>query len=1035
MNAVPDLSGLPFPVAYPLYWAHDPAGSLGVPERRANAIFSCYQAMRLATLLMLSDYLDVKETDPELASRIRGLRVPHWQEWTLLADELARFWSSDDRRPRPRFRKVVEGWVSVSRVKRSKRGKTPPLDATWQALIDHFPGVGGKAQAGNANEAVWELRNRRAHREGVITPDTIREQRDELDRLVPLVHTIIMSLFGTPEFELLRSVSAADGGVNVIRLCGPHPDLQFAAEEVEPAWVDALAATLVAARFPEEVIPVYPLLIPTDDPDSRASIGLLDPAVMIDGVTDGKLTVLGVLSGATLQGPHLQATLAALRRKQADLFVERRSASPWTLAPWARMTTIQALEDLAGRKYFPAFYLARPDVDGAVDRYESLSGRALLLLGEAGSGKSSLIARLADRLTGGQETGEHSAASLVAERGDETEDLVVFLAGRADYGGSASASADRLLVDAMARKLGVREGDFANLGDLVLHLGQEGRSDTVHARRFWLLLDGVNEADRFVDLVRALDVFLPVLGQAPRVRLVVSMRSGAFHSLSARDATLGAHSSSVFANADRFVGFPDARGQEQPWLEIRPFHMGDEGPRAYELRREKLPGRAANIPYELLSRPLKELMLTPLYLHLFHETFADRVDVPGDLDDGQLLDAYLDRLASSPQDGIAGADTWLDRLASVMVGQRRAFLPITEADAWTEEWRKANGYSSLQATTKLDPVEELVAASVLLRPAESGSGLSRELAGYQFTQQKLAERLLLRHLDRKLHDAGRSVPTRADLVHWIEVTAAEPPFAELTGALAEWVVRLTRSNVPDVPARLDALLEIDNDVVRSRLMGPLITASAAAAPDAATAILVHLAKTAAGRPDGRARFLLTASRAVERLMVTTPLAASERALHAFVLFCNSLSARDPGDLKASGDLLVSLTILGNMQVAQGDPAGALKSFRDSLAIAERLAKAEPKLTPSPGWLHVRDPWWSLIRTGHVRITQGGYLWEGLVIHANLASAFLQLGDRAAAMTEQRKGREIVDELVRLTPHFERWKRKLAWFDGHIARRE
>src|SRR5438874_914925 len=85
------------------------------------------------------------------------------------------------------------------------------------------------------------------------------------------------------------SVTTANGGVNIIRLCGPHPDLKFTAEEVEPAWVDALAPTRVAARFPEDaVIPVYPLLIPTDEPDSRTSIGLLDQAVMIDGVTDGK---------------------------------------------------------------------------------------------------------------------------------------------------------------------------------------------------------------------------------------------------------------------------------------------------------------------------------------------------------------------------------------------------------------------------------------------------------------------------------------------------------------------------------------------------------------------------------------------------------------------------------------------------------------------------------------------------------------------------------------------------------------------------
>jgi hypothetical protein len=733
---------------------------------------------------------------------------------------------------------------------------------------------------------------------------------------------------------------------------------------------------------------------------------------MIDGVTDGKLTVMGVQWGATLKGPHLQATLGALRRKQADLFVDRRGASPWTLAPWARMTAAQTLDDLTGTKYFPDFYLARPDVDGAVDRYEAESGRALLLLGEAGSGKSSLIARLADRLVGGRDSREQSAASaasLIAEDAEEGEDLVAFLAGRADYGGTAAASADRLLVDAVARKLGVREGEFANLGDLVFHLEQEGKSDTASERCFWLLLDGINEADRFVDLVRALDAFLPVLSQAPRLRLVVSMRSGAFYALAAHDATIGTHGTPGFHNVNRFLKFPDARGEERPWLEVRPFRLSDEGPRAYELRREKLPGRAANIPYDLLSPPLKQLLLTPLYLHLFHETFAGRADAPGDLDEGQLLDAYLQGLALAKDSShfTEGDKDWLDRLAETMMARRRAFLPIEEAQEWAQKWRDDIGFKSLQAVTKLDPVEELVAATVLLRPAESGSGLQRELVGYQFTQQKLAERLLLRHLDKGLRADGRSLPTRADLMRWSAVAAAEPPFAELAGALAEWVARLMRSNAAEAPETLDVLLEIENDEVRKRLMGSLIAASAQTMPHAATATLDHLAKTAAGRSDGRARFFLTAWDAVARLTDMAPLSVSLRAWLAFVLFCDLLGAGDPDNPERQRDLSLCYNRVGDVQVAQGDLAGALKSYRDSLAIAERLARSDP---------------------GHA-----GWQRDLSVSHAKLASVHRRLGETNAARSELRKGQEIMARLVQFAPDFVEWKRDLAWFDGEIVR--
>ena len=43
-----------FPVACPLHRARDLDGRLGGTERRDNAIFACYQAMRLAALLMLA---------------------------------------------------------------------------------------------------------------------------------------------------------------------------------------------------------------------------------------------------------------------------------------------------------------------------------------------------------------------------------------------------------------------------------------------------------------------------------------------------------------------------------------------------------------------------------------------------------------------------------------------------------------------------------------------------------------------------------------------------------------------------------------------------------------------------------------------------------------------------------------------------------------------------------------------------------------------------------------------------------------------
>ena len=59
-----------------------------------------------------------------------------------------------------------------------------------------------------------------------------------------------------------------------------------------------------------------------------------------------------------------------------------------------------------------------------------------------------------------------------------------------------------------------------------------------------------------------------------------------------------------------------------------------------------------------------------------------------------------------------------------------------------------------------------------------------------------------------------------------------------------------------------------------------------------------------------------------------------------------LAKSDPSNAGWQRDLSVSYINVGDVQKAQGDLAGALKSYRDNLAIAERLAKSDPT---NAGW--------------------------------------------------------------------------------------
>jgi hypothetical protein len=929
------LSNIPFPIAYPLHYARETSDQLSAKERLDNGIFAVYQTMKLAALLMLSDYLAVNHVEPALMARIRGLRAPHWQEWSLLADSLALYWIDPKRLDRPRFRSVAEGWRSVSRV-REPGGKTPELEEVWKDLIAALPGLGGRALARSANEAIWELRNRGAHRTGAATPGTVADREAELVRLIPLAETIVREVFGSADFVLLRALPDENGAPKVIELTGPHPDLQFSVEDADPDWAEALAETEVAAQFHDEVLPVYPFLLPAEALEDRSPLELSEQVVMIDGVAESRLTALGVAGGGTVRVVHLDITLAALKRKHGDLSLDRKDVQPWTIVSWARMTAQQTLEGIYNRKYFPSFYLERPGVDDALTRLAQTAGKAMLLIGDAGSGKSSLLARLADWLCG-LETG-------IFEQSEEAEPIVAYLSGRSDYAGTANASADQLLVDAVARKLGIREGGgklaFASLTDLTMHLQNESRKDMLTGRRIWLLLDGINEADRFLDLVRALDAFLPTMKKLPNFRLAVSMRSGAYFALTTRDEKLGAHSKTIFANSEHFFTFEDFQSKLRPYLEVRAFRELDEGPRAYALRQRALPEKAAAFAYEQLDPSLRRLLLSPLRLHLFHETWANRQDMPGALDEGDLFDAYLHSLTEQ----IAGAGTWLGRLAHVMLRQGCAFLPVEEAENWVAEWRKDNGFANVQTVTKLDPIEELVASSLLLRPAETGSGLERALMGYQFTNQKLAERILLRHMD-SFFPVGTTLPTRALLLEWAQKAAEEASFSELTEAVTAWVRRLMLLGDKTTAEVLDAILDVPERLVNERLINALILSSANAQPSVAAHILNHIADAASKLENGRSLFLLPGWAAEDRVAEIGTLEARTTINRAFLSFSEKVAANKDG-WQVREDLAILYECMGDLMEGLGQRETAREWYSKGLASAEYAASMDPEHGPA-----------------------------------------------------------------------------------------
>ncbi|NVZ08222.1 hypothetical protein HW932_02975 [Allochromatium humboldtianum] len=1050
-----DLENLPFPVAYPLAHARDP--QLSARDRSDNAIFAAYQAMRTTALLLLADYLACDTVCFQLQKPIRGLRQPHWYEWSHLCDRLCQFWSNGLQEHPERethFPHLVAAWQEVNRSKKL------PKDHPWLALLAGLPGIQGPA-AHSPNDALWKARNNRAHRNATRTVDD-GDELARLPRLLELVETMVHRLFACSEFTLWRRFG---DGAGAIRLHGPHADLSFAIEDSPELTALNWGSTGLLVSTPTADLPVYPLFVPSDAETLHESLpggGLMEPVGLVEGIGEKKVVVLGAQKYWG-DFPHLVGPIQrALARKEVQLELERTETTRWTLASWAAVTASDTLDGLCRRKYFPDLYLERAGVETVARAVLDRSGRGLLLLGEAGSGKSSLLARWVDHLLHGDTDHDDDAQRYLAQHG--RGDVVLFLSGADAYKGDAAWSGRQTLCEAVLRRAGIRSGEFADLNDLFRHLETTANEDLDSDRRVWLILDALNEADRFTDLIQALDDILPALERHAWLRLAVSLRSGAYHALVQRHHDLLLHGTEVFTNSRYLASFTAPNDKVVPYLDLRPF-TETEAAQAYDLRRQRGPELSCIQPYDALAPALRHLLRAPLYLHLLHETFRGRTDLPVNLDQGRLLGAYLDRM----QADLPGMATYLERLGRLMFERRIPVLPIEEADAWVTEWRARLGAQSALCVVKLDPVEELVSASLLMRPAEEGRGSERRLMGYGFTYQRLCEQVLLRELQRQIHP--RSLPTAAELLAWAHqaerADAVESnDFPELAGALEIVTAELARAGQGQI---LAALLDLNEESVRTRLLesalktlGPLGRTD----KDTSEAVIAPMINRALTEAQLSEHWAVSTWEVQDWLVNHGYSLVARQVGESRLLVIRALVALQPERSDLKHQLSASLDNLGRLMEAAGNNAAAKVHLEESLEIMRALVTESGRsdfknglsasfsnlgrLMEATGEATVARTYFekSLGIMRHLVIIepgQPGFQRNLSVSLNNLGRLMEATGDGKMARTYFEESAEIIRHLVTLEPGRTDLKRdlsaslnalgRLAWImgDGTMAR--
>ncbi|MGO9693212.1 MAG: TIR domain-containing protein [Mycobacterium sp.] len=173
----------------------------------------------------------------------------------------------------------------------------------------------------------------------------------------------------------------------------------------------------------------------------------------------------------------------------------------------------------------------------------------------------------------------------------------------------------------------------------------------------------------------------------------------------------------------------------------------------------------------------------------------------------------------------------------------------------------------------------------------------------------------------------------------------------------------------------------------------------AAAPD--TTLLAVTAATLTTRlAEGRHQLADSALRLIDRVRERLDSASAANLATATLDIFERLAGADPDNPQYQRDLSVSLSGVGDVRVARGDPEGALPAYTRALQIVERLVRADPDNTNYP-----RDLAFSLERVGDVRVARG---------------------DAEGALQAYTRALQIAERLVRADPDNTGYQRDLAF---------
>lgn len=868
----PVLDRLPWIVARHLAGARD--ATRPPAERLGHAVQVACNAVRLTALLLLAGARHRRVGDLELAGALGRLALPGWEGWIALADRLA-----------------GEGGLGAGDP------WSAGLVGAWRRLLSR----------GALTQLVAAAAVPPEGQEGGSTMDAV------VDRAVADAEEVATTLGGGDAPRLLRVVGREPP--RVISLHGVRADLLC---ELEPLPdLDSLpVSSALVGVVGGEVRALEPFLLPGELVAAGSGLFRGEPALAL---------VLPTAEGGFYQGTGAPVWLRQ-DWSQLGAFPGGDEPEPVRVSRQhvAAPAAIHASRVVARLRQLPwhvGSFLPRPSLEEPLAAALRGSGRGVLVVGEAGAGKTVLLARLAAHLLG-EADGEELSSTLagLATNPPGDPDVVALVSGPQDWGPGSADSGSRVLARAVAGAMGLHGARFARLEELLSCLDASGVDDRRLGRKVWLLLDGPDESEHGEAVLGALDTALPCLATYPWLRLVVTLDASTCRRRAASPDSPG----SVFQSARHLQAFADpARAGGQPWLAVAP--ASDEELRGWFEHRQKAdPSRACPLPFALLPDHTRAALESPLQVQLFHESGHWLTAGAAGLDLHTLMTGFLVR--RSETNGWALLD-----LAEALVQARAPGVPLAAVWERWQAWAVQPEGTPPGAHALSGPLERLVSSGLVLGPDPMPwppDPALRLVTAHPLVAECLVRWVLLRDL------APGAVPGAREVGAWLGLAPGRWSLrSELAGVLAELAARLAQT---DMPEPLEVLLE---EGERELAVEALARAVAVVLPRASGASLKERWLTAArGSPEA-------ASRLVRALVLAGGGEASEHLSSDLAVgLQRSLVEHAPED--PAPRIALVATLLARAE-AEGDPVATLERLREAwayLADLRRRWPARPELT-------------------------------------------------------------------------------------------